>query len=483
VNKRILFLCGSPRGKKSASLYTARYLAKFLDHDYEFLDVASARLSNAPTEAEPAFLKVVDKIQAADALIWTFGAWTWFVPLEIQYLFDKLFAQDGHEFTDKIAASLMTSVRVHDDSILDRVRFVSEQLGFGYIGDVSAVGNPFFGYVEDEEVTEDSCRMLAGQINRALSDGYVPAKRYQAVDHKFLSPTFRGEGFATGPTVSKSGDKTILVLTGNRLSEDLANASIADAIQGYSKNIVEVIALQDHNVRPCNGCILCDFKVEGVCVLKDEYEEIKGRLQRADGMVYIGTCASSMVDSNLKAFLDRCWGIGHRPTLSGKYGFSVATGGGPLEADAAEYLQGLMNKTGARCIAALARAAGETEEFAITLRQTIEDLDRAMEEKWRIADRFRTRSVEWVFRDLAATNGMMLRADYKFHKENGMFDYASPGGGNTVLRMLYKSKKLEKKLIPMKQAQSEKARSKRLDLHLQHGGRLGVGKEVTEDSG
>lgn len=74
MGKKIIFLCGSPRRKKSASLYTAKYLAQFLDNDFEFVDVVGAKLSIDPTEAEAAFLKIVEKIQSADAVIWTFGA-------------------------------------------------------------------------------------------------------------------------------------------------------------------------------------------------------------------------------------------------------------------------------------------------------------------------------------------------------------------------------------------------------------------------
>jgi hypothetical protein len=172
----------------------------------------------------------------------------------MQYLLDKLFAQ-GYGFSGKIAAAVMTSVRVQDDFILSRIRFVSEQLGFGYVGDVSAVGNPFFGYVEDEEMTEDSCRILAGQLNRALTDGYVPARHYPLAERRYLSSTYRGPGFAVNEhPVAKTGDKTILVLTGNRLPEDSANASIVESIHRYSRNSVEVIELQDRHVGPCVGC-------------------------------------------------------------------------------------------------------------------------------------------------------------------------------------------------------------------------------------
>ena len=182
---------------------------------------------------------------------------------------------------------------------------------------------------------------------------------------------------------------------------------------------MEVIELQERHVGPCVGCYLCDFHGDGVCVLKDEYEAIKQHLHQVDGIVYVGTCASGMVDCHLKVFLDRCWGIAHRPSLEGKYGFVVATGGGPLEAEAAWYLRGVLDKTGTRCIAALTQSAADAPVFAAAVRRTIEDLDRALDEKWQIADRFSTRGVTWTFRDLVATRGMVLRADTGFTKSTG----------------------------------------------------------------
>jgi len=478
TTKKVLFLCGSPRGKRSASLYTAKYLARFLDYDYKFADVAKAKLSTDPNEAEPAFLKIVEKMRTADTVVWTFGAWVLFVPVQMQYLLDKLFAQ-GYDFSGKIAAAVMTSARVHDDFILDRIRFVSEQLGFGYAGDVSAVGNPFFGYVDDEEVTEDGCRILAGQLNRTLADGYVPARHYPPVERRYLSSTYRGPGFAVDdPPAPKTGDKTIIVLTGNRLSEDSANASVIESIRRYSRNSVEVIELQDRHVGPCVGCYLCDFHEDGACVLKDEYEPIKQHLHQVDGIIFIGTCASGMVDCHLKAFLDRGWGIAHRPSLKGKYGFVAATGGGPLEAEAVWYLQGVLNKTGTRCIAALTQSAADAPAFAATVRRTVEDLDRALDEKWQIADRFVTRGATWTFRDLVVTSGMLLRADYVFHREHRMFDAPSPGGVNALMRLLFKSKKLEQWLMATKQAQVAKAREERLAAYLRHG-RLGEGEDIS----
>ena len=479
-DKKVLFLCGSPRGNKSASLSTALYMSHFLDYDYEFVDVVKARLSSDPTEAEPTLLKIVEKMKDADAIIWTFGAWIWFVPVQMQYLFDKLFTQEGYDFTEKIAASVMTSVHVMDDYIFNRVRFVSEQLGLGYIGDVSAEGNPFFGYIEVQE-TEDSCRILAGKINRALEKGYVPAKESAYLDRAYLSPLSRGQGFeVNGPEAKKDGDKTILVITGNRITEDPAAASIVESINRYSRNKVELIELEDHKVSPCIGCYLCDFKVEGICVLKDEYEELKNRMHEVDGIVYMGSCASGMVDCHLKAFLDRSWGMDHRPSLKGKYGFAVATGGGPLGKNAAWYLGAILDKRGIKCIASLTESDSNDPNFANTVRQAVEDLDRAMAEKWQIADRFTTRGITWTFRDLVARNGMILRADYDFHKKNKMFDWPSTGGSAAVMRILFKSKKLENKLIAFNRKRITKEREERLEKILETCS-PGKGKDITEN--
>jgi hypothetical protein len=185
-------------------------------------------------------------------------------------------------------------------------------------------------------------------------------------------------------------------------------------------------------------------------------------------------------DCHLKAFLDRTWGIAHRPSLKGKYGFAVTTGGGPLGKNAAWYLGAVLDKTGTKCIASLTDGNTNDPNFANTVRQTVEDLDRAMEEKWQIADRFTTRGITWTFRDLVAKNGMILRADYDFYKKNKMFDYPSTGGSSAIMRILFKSKKLGDRLLAFKGNQITKEREKRLKNFLKTG-TLGKGKNITEN--
>ena len=477
MKTNILFVCGSPRGAASASRITARYMARFLDYDYEFVDVGKAKLSADPTETEPAYMAVVEKMRAADAIVWVFGAWFLFVPLDLQYLLDKLFTQGEAGLAGKLAASVMTSARVHDDLILRRARFFSEQLGMRYLGDVSAAGNPLFGYCDDEETTEDSCRVLARQINRALADGHKPARTSSPVDRTTLSSTGRGDAFPVDAAqTDKTGDKKILVVTGIPLAESPAAKSVAEAIARTSRNDVAVLEVAAHKVGRCIGCYLCDFRVEGVCLVNDDYEAAKARLHEADGIVLVGVSSCGIVDSRLKALLDRSWGVAHRPTLEGRYGFAVALGGGQLDFEAAQYLAGAQAAWGVTSIAALGQGP-DPDAFPAAVKRAVQDLDLALEQRWRIADRFATHAARLEFRDLISKSGMALRADYKYWKDNGLLRAPSSGGMNAVLRLAFRSERLERALVEANKAQTKRARERRLAAHLAGGGRLGTGRE------
>jgi putative NADPH-quinone reductase len=131
MSKRIVIALCSPRRGKRTSRTAALYFARFLDHDHEIVDLARLKLPASPDEPCPSEIEeVVAKLRAADAVVWVFGGWTWFVPHTLHRLFERLFAgADGAPFEGRLAAGLMTSGGVGDDYILARLRFVCEQLG------------------------------------------------------------------------------------------------------------------------------------------------------------------------------------------------------------------------------------------------------------------------------------------------------------------------------------------------------------------
>lgn len=419
---RILFVCGSPRGEKSSSRITAEHLCQTLDHPFEFVDVVSAALSDDPLEREPAFEELIDKMSRADAVIWTTGAYCWFVPAQLQGLLDKLFAQ-GIRFDGKLSATVMTSAYILDDFALTRIRRVSEQLGMHYLGEVSAQGGLYTGYMNEED-TEAACRTLAGQLDRALDSGYRPPISGRPIPAEYLSPSHVGQAFAVDePSVDKAGTHPIVVISGTPLGDGTASAAVVELIRRRSRCPVEVVELAPLDIKPCLGCLHCDLEEEARCVLHDDYAAVLQQVEAADGLIFIGNGASTLVDLPLKRFIDRSWGLGHRPTLVGKYGLSVVTGSGELGVEAARYVGEIFRGMGVYQVAALSEGAGSPEELKRSLAWALGELERAMEERWQRADQFTHRSIHLGLRELVANAGALLRADWVFFKQQGLFDW------------------------------------------------------------
>jgi len=422
----ILFLCGSPQGDKSSSLLAARYLSQFLMKDFEFVDVAAACLSFDASEAEEAFHAILTKMEEAACIVWVFGAVCWHAPVQLKLLFDKLFQQD-FRFPGKIAATIMTGGHFLDDYILEHMRLINEQLGFGYLGDISAEGIAG-GYVDHEE-TESSCRFLARMINTALDEGFVPYRETAPLRHEDLRPQHFAKGFAIKEDARlKKGSKRIVVVSGYKLENNPAARSIFDAIQAYSNNHIHLIEVEQAGLNPCKLNQECILNKDLACSQHDTFQNIIRALKEADGVIYIGHCASTFVDAHLLTLIGRQGSMLIMPQLTGKYGFSIATGGGGLGKDVALYLDKILKRLGVHSIAALTdgdNREGDSSDFAETLRWTTRQLDAALEEKWKFAEHFTAKSEHFFMREIAAKFGFIVQGMYSFYRNNNLFDYPS----------------------------------------------------------
>jgi len=421
ASKKTLFLCGSPHGGDSESLVAAKYLSHFLDHGFEFVDVCAKNLSFDAAEREEGFLDVARKMEQADCVVWVFGAMCWHPPVQLKLLYDKLFQQDML-FEGKIAATVLTGAHHHDDDILENVRCISEQLGFGYMGDVSAEGGPG-GYVDHAE-TEDSCRVLARMLNMALARGYVPSRERAYLPREDLKPLHFGQEVAvSGQGRPKTGSKSILVISGYTLDNNPAARSVYAAIVAYSANAVHLVEIEGSGLGPCQLQRDCLFRDDCTCQQQDAFQAIKQKLHDADGVVYLGSCASGFIDAHLLTLIGRTGSMLMMPELAGKYGFAVAMGGGALGKSAAVYLDKILNGYGIHSIAAMTdgdASPGLSEE---TLRWTIGQLDLALEEKWKIADRYTKKAEHYIMREMAAKYGLVARGYYQFYRKNKLFDF------------------------------------------------------------
>ncbi len=91
----------------------------------------------------------------------------------------------------------------------------------------------------------------------------------------------------------------------------------------------ETIVLTWDKVHPCLGCDGCHKT--GRCRQKDDFEAIKEKILRADGLILATPNYIDYVSAQLKVFMDRCCGIVHCLGFEGRYGAVVVTSGGGAE--------------------------------------------------------------------------------------------------------------------------------------------------------
>ena len=145
----------------------------------------------------------------------------------------------------------------------------------------------------------------------------------------------------------------------------------------------ETIILRGDTVHPCLGCDTCHKK--GGCVQKDAFEEIRGKIQQADGLILASPNYIFKVSAQLKAFMDRCCGVIHLMEFEGKYGASVVTSSGGDEAPIAEYMNHFLITTGIRPVGAVWATMGAltNDNFTDDIRKQAQKLGEDLVIAWK----------------------------------------------------------------------------------------------------
>ena len=148
---------------------------------------------------------------------------------------------------------------------------------------------------------------------------------------------------------------------------------------------VEPIVLKGDSVFPCRGCDACHKK--GVCVQKDQFNEILEKIQAADGIILGSPNYIFTVSAQLKAFMDRCCGPVHLQSLRGKFGVSVVTSGGGDEKPICDFMNHFLIMIGVVPVGSVWATMGTIQgdnfpdEISLKARELGKGLVRSIEEK------------------------------------------------------------------------------------------------------
>ncbi len=188
---------------------------------------------------------------------------------------------------------------------------------------------------------------------------------------------------------------------------------------------LEEIFLSQYQIGFCTGCATC--LESGSCWVRDDYNSVVRTVLEADAVILASPVYIFNVTAQMKTFLDRSLGYGHRPRGDWKPGLALSVSAGHGETWAADYLGQVLRLFGAFPVGKFTAIAVSPGEFlgkeAVEARAAdlARDLARAVKEgrRYPVTDQDLR---YWHFMgNLIKENRDFMVADYDHWQELGLF--------------------------------------------------------------
>jgi multimeric flavodoxin WrbA len=188
---------------------------------------------------------------------------------------------------------------------------------------------------------------------------------------------------------------------------------------------LEEIFLSQQQIGYCTGCGTC-LETEG-CWVRDDYKSVVRTVLEADAVILASPVYFLNVTAQMKTFLDRSLGYGHRPQQGWKPGLALSVSAGYGESWVAEYLGQVMRTFGAFPVGKFTAIAVGPGEFlgreAVEARAA--DLARDLAQAVKEGRRYPPTDQDlgyWLFMgNLIKENRDFMVSDYEHWQEAGLF--------------------------------------------------------------
>ena len=406
----ICVINGSPKGKQSITLQHIHYGSKKNpEADFDIIDVAG-RIVKIEKD-EDRFEAIVNKMAAADAVIWSFPVYYALVPSQLKRFVELLYERCAPGlFRDTYTTSFTTSINFFDHTAHNYMQGVCEELGFQYIKGYSAHMDDFFREKQREAMNRFFAWFVGMVEQKVAVEKKYAVRRPKAV-------IYRPEPVADREIGSR---QRVLLLTDGTEEDGNLNRMVA-VFRKTSSMAVEEINLHDIPMKNgCTGCCNCGY--DNTCRQKDGFQEFfSDRFKGADIIIIAGTIRDHYLSALWKRFFDRSFFNGHAPVLMGKrLGFIIS---GPLRR--IQNLRELLEAYGE--IWHMKTTGIVTDEHAASgeitghIRAFAKELELVNENNMAFGARFYRVGGSKIFRDFIYNTRAVFSADHSFYKKHGFY--------------------------------------------------------------
>lgn len=392
-------------------MHTCLYLEKhYPQHNFDYI-FAGQKIKALERDFSPA----LEALHHTDLIIFCYPVYTFLVPYQL-HRFIELMKESGEDFSGKIATQITTSKHFYD---VTAHRFIQDNCG------------------------DIGIRCLEG-LSADMDDILSEKGRRQATDWFDYTMWQITGGVLISAERKKTGKKAVIVT--DLLPEDTRLKSMIDRFAELFPYDCDIINIEDFPfMGGCLSCFTC--AAEGKCVYKDGFDEfLQGTIHKHDAIMYAFRIKDHSMGSRFKMYDDRQFCNGHRTvTMGTPFGYIVE--GEYSKEENLRLLLEARSQVGGNFLAGVASDEGDIEANLTRLAAT---MAYAMEKQYTPPQNFYGVGGMKIFRDLIYQMRGLMRADHKFFKSHGQYDFPQKKWKQSMMMYLIgglmRSKKMKAKM-------------------------------------
>ena len=411
---KILIVNGSPRGKYSVTLQTLNYL-EILHPEHEFRVLHAGQIIK---KLQRDFTPALEMLKEAELIVFSYPVYTFIAPSQLHYFID-LMKKSGVDFSDKYVTQITTSKHFYDVTAHKYVEDNCYDMNMKVIKGLSADMDDLTTK-KGQKDAEEFFKLVLWSCENGFCE--PAAEKAKAKNPVRVNPA---EGI-----IAKS-DREVVVVT-DAGDEDTQLKAMIKRFTAVLPMQCKVVNIADYPIKGgCLGCFKC--AVSGKCVYKDNFDEfLRNEIQSGDAIVYAFTVRDHSMGPRFKMYDDRQFCNGHRTVTMGMPVGYLVSGEYSKEANLQMIVEGRA-EVGGNFLCGVAtdeiNPDGEIDRLARTLTY-------AVQKGYTRPSNFYGVGGMKIFRDLIYIMQGMMKADHKFYKAHGQYDFPQKQKGRLIAMYL-----------------------------------------------
>ena len=409
---KILVINGSPKGNYSITLQTIHYLEKlYPEHNFEILHVGQ-KIKALEKDFSPA-LRV---LASAELILFSYPVYTFIAPAQL-HRFVELVKASGISLAGKYVSQITTSKHFYDVTAHRYIQDNCQDMGVKFIRGLSADMDDLLTKKGQKEA-RDFWQYVTWSVE---NDCYEPLTK------PLTKPLHMPVEVPKALNDQKQGD--VVIVTDCR-GEDSQLQTMSGRFQAIFPRNTRVVNIREYPFRGgCLGCFNC--AVSGKCIYTDGFDDyLRNEIQTAQAIVYAFSISDHSMGAAFKLYDDRQFCNGHRTVTMGMPIGYLVSGNYSEEYNLQTIIEGRA-QVGSNFLAGIATDEQDPNGQIDALAQK---LSYALENRYVPPQNFYGIGGMKIFRDLIWLMQGMMRADHKFYKAHGQYDFPQKKLG-TMLKM------------------------------------------------